>query len=58
MKCSYCSNDIRKGTGMMYVYNSGVIKYYCSARCYKNDAVLGRKFNRKENKSKAKGRKK
>ncbi len=52
MKCSYCSGDIRKGAGMMYVHNSGVIRYYCSSRCYKNDAVLGRTFNAKERKAK------
>lgn len=53
MKCSYCSGDVRKGTGMMYVRNSGVIRYYCSARCYKNDAVMGRRYNKKESRSKA-----
>jgi hypothetical protein len=32
----------------MYAYNSGVIRYYCSARCYKNDVLLKRRFNKKE----------
>ncbi len=52
MKCSYCTSDIKKGTGMMYVHNSGAVRYYCSSRCYKNDAVIGRRFNRKEAKAK------
>jgi large subunit ribosomal protein L24e len=43
MKCSYCSKEINKGTGMMYVSKSGKVSYYCSNRCYKYDVVLHRK---------------
>lgn len=53
MKCSYCSSDIKPGTGMTYVYNSGTIRYYCSSRCYRNDVVLKRRFNKKEGRKKA-----
>lgn len=52
MKCSYCSAEIKKGTGTMFVYNTGLIKYYCSSRCFKNDVQMKRKFNRKEMKAK------
>ncbi|MEM0106747.1 MAG: hypothetical protein QXD11_02105 [Candidatus Micrarchaeaceae archaeon] len=46
MKCSYCSSEIEKGRGIMYVYNNGTIKYYCSSSCYKND-MMKRKINKK-----------
>ncbi len=52
MKCSYCSSDIKKGTGIMYVYNNDVIKYYCASRCYRNDVIVKRKFNKKETRQK------
>lgn len=31
----------------MYVYRTGNASFYCSNSCYKNDAVMGRKINRK-----------
>ena len=36
MKCSFCGNDIEKGTGMMFVQNDGRIFYFCSRKCEKN----------------------
>ena len=39
MRCSYCTREIEKGTGMMYVRKTGAVKYYCSDRCYKFDSV-------------------
>lgn len=47
MKCSYCSAEVQKGRGIMYVYKIGTVKYYCSSKCYKNDVVLKRKISRK-----------
>lgn len=47
MRCSYCSADIKKGTGILYVYKTGNTAYYCSNRCFKNSVVLGRKINPK-----------
>jgi len=41
MKCSFCSGDIRKGTGKMFVKKEGIILYFCSSKCEKNSA-LGR----------------
>ena len=47
MKCSYCSKEVSKGTGTMYVFKTGDINYFCSMRCYKNGIVLKRKLNKK-----------
>ncbi len=47
MKCSYCSAEIQKGRGIMYVYKIGNVSYYCSSKCYKNDIVLKRKISKK-----------
>lgn len=48
MKCSYCTAEMEKGTGFLYVRKNGNIKYYCSNRCYKLNVVYNRKPNRKE----------
>lgn len=48
MKCSYCSKEIEKGTGMMFVKKMGAIKYYCSKRCFKFDVKFKKKVNQKE----------
>ncbi len=48
MKCSYCTTEIEKGTGMMYVRKMGATKYYCSKRCYKYDVNFKKKPNKKE----------
>ncbi len=47
MKCSYCSAEVPKGGGIMYVYKIGNVSYYCSSKCYKNDVVLNRKISSK-----------
>jgi len=43
MKCSYCGNDIKRGTGIMYVFKDGRITYFCSSKCYKNGIQHNRK---------------
>ena len=48
MKCSYCTDEIEKGTGIMYVRKTGAVKYYCSDRCYNFDAVQHKKQRPKE----------
>jgi ribosomal protein L24E len=48
MKCTYCTKEIRKGTGTMYVYKIGTLNYFCSNRCFVNSVVMKRKFNKKE----------
>lgn len=52
MKCTYCSREIPKGTGTMYVYKTGTVNYFCSRRCFRNAIVMKRKLNRKEIKQK------
>ena len=41
-KCTFCGNQIEKGTGKMYVRRDGTIYYFCSNRCEKNMLKLGR----------------
>ncbi len=53
-KCSYCTETIPFGTGMMFVYKAGSIKFYCSKRCYRNDVIMRKTFNRKELRQKGK----
>jgi large subunit ribosomal protein L24e len=48
MKCSYCTQEIEQGTGLMYVKKNGMLRYYCSDRCYKFNEVYGKKPNKKE----------
>ena len=48
MKCSYCTREIEKGTGLTYVRKNGAIRYYCSSRCYRLNNVHDRRPNAKE----------
>ncbi|MGC8538626.1 MAG: 50S ribosomal protein L24e [Candidatus Micrarchaeia archaeon] len=48
MKCSYCTREIEKGTGLMYVKKNGAIRYYCSSRCFKFDVIYRKRQNPKE----------
>ena len=48
MKCSYCTREIEKGTGLTYVRRNGAIRYYCSNRCFRLNAMHNRKPNKKE----------
>ncbi len=48
MKCSYCSKEIEKGTGLMYIRKNGALRYYCTNRCYKLNIVYNRKLSNKE----------
>jgi large subunit ribosomal protein L24e len=42
MKCSFCSENIEQGTGLMFVKNDGKIFYFCSKKCEKNMLKLRR----------------
>lgn len=46
-KCAYCNNELKKGTGIMYVYRSGDIAYYDTNKCFKNHIFLRRRINKK-----------
>jgi large subunit ribosomal protein L24e len=54
VRCSYCTNEIEKGSGIMYVRKTGAIKYYCSDRCYKFEVVQHKKQRVKEQRETAK----
>jgi len=42
MKCSFCNEEIEKGTGKMFVRNDGKLFYFCSSKCEKNMLKLRR----------------
>ena len=42
-KCAFCGNQIKKGTGKLFIYNSGKTDYFCSHKCETNLLVLKRK---------------
>ena len=42
-KCSFCGNDIAKGTGLMFVRKDGSVLNFCGRKCEKNLLKLGRK---------------
>src|SRR3989344_3408496 len=35
-KCTFCGNELTKGTGKMFVHTSGKIDFFCSSKCEKN----------------------
>lgn len=43
VKCSFCQQEIGKGTGLMYVQKDGKILNFCSKKCEKNQLKLKRK---------------
>ncbi|MBU3896883.1 MAG: 50S ribosomal protein L24e [Nanoarchaeota archaeon] len=42
IKCSFCTKELEKGTGKMYIKTDSKIFYFCSRRCEKNMFKLGR----------------
>lgn len=42
VKCSFCGNEIAKGTGLMFVRKDGSILHFCGRKCEKNLLKLGR----------------
>ena len=42
-KCSFCEEDIEKGTGKIFVFKTGKILNFCSNKCEKNMLKLNRK---------------
>jgi len=43
MMCSFCKQNIKKGTGKIYVQKTGKLLYFCSSKCEKNMLKLKRK---------------
>ena len=44
VKCTFCGENIERGTGKIYVKKDGKILNFCSNKCEKNMIKLGRKF--------------
>ncbi|MFA6530298.1 MAG: 50S ribosomal protein L24e [Candidatus Micrarchaeia archaeon] len=40
--CSFCGDELKKGTGVMYAKRDGTLFYFCSSKCKKNQLGLGR----------------
>lgn len=43
MKCSFCKEEIERGTGKIYSQRDGTRFYFCSGKCEKNMLKLKRK---------------
>ena len=41
-ECSYCGNEIKPGTGKMFIKNNGQTLHFCKSKCEKNMLKLGR----------------
>lgn len=41
-KCTFCSTQIERGTGKLFVENTGKLQWFCSSKCEKNLRKLGR----------------
>ncbi len=48
MRCSYCTKEMEKGTGLTYIKRNGAIRYYCSDRCYKFSEVYRKRPSKKD----------
>jgi len=42
-KCTFCGEDIKKGTGKIFVLKTGKSYHFCSNKCEKNMLKLKRK---------------
>ena len=43
MNCSFCGEEIKKGTGIMFVKANGTVYVFCSSKCKINLLKLKRK---------------
>jgi len=41
--CSFCGNNIEKGSGKMFVKSDGAIMFYCNSKCEKNSRIRDKK---------------
>ncbi|VVC02052.1 50S ribosomal protein L24e [uncultured archaeon] len=46
MFCSFCNNEIPKGTGEIYVLRDGTTLNFCSSKCKANQVELRREGRR------------
>jgi large subunit ribosomal protein L24e len=40
--CSFCNEEISKGTGETYVMKDGTLLFFCSSKCHRNALKLKR----------------
>lgn len=57
-KCFFCSEEIKPGTGILFVKKTGARRFYCSRKCEKNSEKLGRQARNTKWTKKAKSEKK
>ena len=43
MKCSFCNEEMVRGTGLLYVKKDGKVLPFCSRKCRMNSLKLKRK---------------
>lgn len=43
VKCIFCGDVLKRGTGKMYVQADSKVLYFCSSKCQKNMLKLKRK---------------
>ncbi|MFH2106600.1 MAG: 50S ribosomal protein L24e [Candidatus Micrarchaeota archaeon] len=48
MECTFCSEDLPRGTGLIFSKKDGTLSYYCSSKCKKNHISLKREGRRKK----------
>ncbi len=48
MLCSFCNNEISRGTGSLFVYKDGTTLSFCSSKCKKNQLGNRREGRRQE----------
>jgi large subunit ribosomal protein L24e len=41
-KCSFCENQLVKGTGLLFAKKDGTAFFFCSSKCQKNSLKLKR----------------
>ncbi|MDD5022675.1 MAG: 50S ribosomal protein L24e [Candidatus ainarchaeum sp.] len=46
--CSFCSETLFKGSGILYVKRDGTPVYFCSGKCRKNSLKLKRQGRKKK----------
>ena len=41
-KCSFCGEEVKKGSGKMFVRDNGQVLYFCKSKCENNMLKLKR----------------
>ena len=54
VKCSFCKTEIPKGSGTLFIKNTGKSFWFCSKKCEKNQLKLKRNPTKRKWSAKAK----